>query len=252
MNMNWDMFDGLPDDYVSNNKMTEQEWEDTTNYLKNHPLFLKQIPENIENNPDLVALQNLIYDDEPENIAKNCKVKQKNTQKTTTKKQKERGNDIFKKGTGKRYFIKEALKTYTEGIDAQGKDKEINAILYNNRALMNIQLKNFGKAIDDCKQAILQVPYFTKAYYRKAQVEQKLRKYQDCIETLKQGLVFDKNNKEMINLQKQVEQQLDEEEKKKIQTIDQKKIQVEDIYSLCLKKNIVLGKKVMDFPETCK
>ena len=131
-----DLFDDLPDDWVSKTQMSEKELEETTNYLKNHPLFLKEIPENIDDYPDLVALQNLIYDDEPENVARHCKVKSKYFQKTTTIQVK--GNELYKKGTGKKYFIKEALKAYTEGIDAKGKDKETNAILYTNRALMHI------------------------------------------------------------------------------------------------------------------
>lgn len=39
-------------------------------YLSNHPLFLKEMPDNIDDNPDLAALQNLVYEDTPENLAK--------------------------------------------------------------------------------------------------------------------------------------------------------------------------------------
>lgn len=54
--------------------MSAEETEATFVYLKNHPLFMQEIPEDIENYPDLVALQHLTYDDTPENIAKSCNV----------------------------------------------------------------------------------------------------------------------------------------------------------------------------------
>lgn len=74
--------------------MTPQECEETTNYLKNHPLFMKEIPTNIEDYPDLLALQNLFHDDTPENLARSHK---------------EKGNEHFKKGAGKKYFIRQAI-----------------------------------------------------------------------------------------------------------------------------------------------
>jgi len=36
--------------------MSNEEMEETTNYLKNHPLFLQELPENFEDNEDLLAL----------------------------------------------------------------------------------------------------------------------------------------------------------------------------------------------------
>ena len=62
-----------------------------------------------------------------------------------------KGNELYKKGPEKKFYLKEALKTYTEGIETNSEDKEINAKLYNNRALIQIKFKNFGKAIEDCR-----------------------------------------------------------------------------------------------------
>lgn len=47
------------------------------------------------------------------------------------------------------------MKAYTEGIDLYSKDKETNAKLFCNRALIQMKFKNFGRAIEDCRQAIL-------------------------------------------------------------------------------------------------
>lgn len=39
--------------------------DEITNYLKGHPLFLKEIPEDISNNEHLLALQALIEEQDP-------------------------------------------------------------------------------------------------------------------------------------------------------------------------------------------
>ena len=52
----------------------EEDLDDTIAYFKNHPLFIKEVPENLADNPDLEALSTIMYDDTPENIAHNCNV----------------------------------------------------------------------------------------------------------------------------------------------------------------------------------
>lgn len=52
----------IPDDYKPEKEMTAEEMQETTDYLVSHPLFMKEIPKDIENNPHLIALQNIIYD----------------------------------------------------------------------------------------------------------------------------------------------------------------------------------------------
>lgn len=38
-----DLFD-IPDDYRPEKPLTDEEMEDITNYLKGHPLFMKELP----------------------------------------------------------------------------------------------------------------------------------------------------------------------------------------------------------------
>ncbi|KJP86420.1 hypothetical protein AK88_03973 [Plasmodium fragile] len=65
-----------------------------------HPLFMDELPANIEENEDLHALYNLMIDDEDElSLAKNFK---------------QVGNDYYKDGT--KYF-EDAIISYTKGID---------------------------------------------------------------------------------------------------------------------------------------
>ena len=67
-----DIFD-FPDDYKPEKPLTDAEMDDITNYLKNHPLFMKQLPENIEENEHLVALQSMKEGEEedPNIVAEN-------------------------------------------------------------------------------------------------------------------------------------------------------------------------------------
>ena len=51
-----DFIDDIPEDYVPKQKMTEEEANDIIEYFKNHPLSMKEIPENIEGNEALQAL----------------------------------------------------------------------------------------------------------------------------------------------------------------------------------------------------
>jgi len=57
-----DLFD-FPDDYKPEKQLTDEEANELTNYLTGHPLFLKEIPEDISSNPDLVALKAMIDED---------------------------------------------------------------------------------------------------------------------------------------------------------------------------------------------
>ncbi len=70
------MFANDDDDweYVKTHQMTEDEFQETLKYFKSHPLFMKEQPEDIDNNPEFQAIQNLAFDDTPENVARNCNV----------------------------------------------------------------------------------------------------------------------------------------------------------------------------------
>lgn len=61
-------------EYVKKHQMTEEELEENLKYFRNHPIFMKDQPEDISQNIEFQALQNLAYDDTPENVARNCNV----------------------------------------------------------------------------------------------------------------------------------------------------------------------------------
>ena len=63
-----DLFE-YPEDYKPEKYLSTEEMEEITDYLKNHPLFLREIPENIENNEHLIALQEMKEDEDPTEAA---------------------------------------------------------------------------------------------------------------------------------------------------------------------------------------
>ena len=54
--------------------LSEAEFQETLDYINQHPLFMKEIPEDISENKILMSLQNILFDDDPENIANYCNV----------------------------------------------------------------------------------------------------------------------------------------------------------------------------------
>ena len=76
--------------------------------------------------------------------------------------------------------LEEALNKYTEAIDLKIKDK-INAILYSNRAWVNLKLERNGAALEDANKAILWNKNYIKAYYRRGCANLTLCKYEEAL-----------------------------------------------------------------------
>ncbi len=149
-------FDGLDDDYVPKG-ISPEEMKETCDYLGNHPLFMKEIPEDAQDNELLSAMQHIVYDDTPENNAKNLNAQ---------------ANDILKKHLNdedNHYYLKTAFKIYEDGLAQECSDDDLNSRMYSNRALIHLKRKNYGKAIEDCENAVKLNPAFTKALYRLSQ-----------------------------------------------------------------------------------
>ena len=68
-----DLFE-IPDDYKPEKPLTDAEADEITNYLKGHPLFLKELPEDISTNEHLMALQSFKEDDDPHQMAEGLNV----------------------------------------------------------------------------------------------------------------------------------------------------------------------------------
>lgn len=150
---------------------------------------------------------------------------------------KEEGNDWVKKNTKKSFseaydryshaitFLDKADKARlagTECIPDQNVNlKEVRSQIMSNRALASLRLLNFGSCVKDCSIAIDLCPQNLKAHYRKCKALIQLKKYTECLDACKEGLLCDSENKELLALKQQAEENL--EATVKAQTVQQQR-----------------------------
>jgi tetratricopeptide (TPR) repeat protein len=104
--------------------------------MESVPLFMSSTPsaEEISANPTLQAIQALLYDDTPDEIASNFK---------------SQGNEAFFE---KRFSY--AVEFYTKGIEQTKASSALRSSLYSNRSAVCIHLGKWLDALNDCKRAI--------------------------------------------------------------------------------------------------
>ncbi len=52
------------DDYENWGKgLSEEEFNKNMEFFQTHPMFMKEIPQNLESNPNIQALQSIVYDE---------------------------------------------------------------------------------------------------------------------------------------------------------------------------------------------
>lgn len=120
-------------------RFDEKRWREQ---MEEHPLLMTKSPDNPNEIPPLVeAMRELKYSED-------C-----NTFEELAKQYKLDGNENYKQ----KKFL-DAIASYTKGINYLVKEldetAELKSILYSNRAACHVMLKNYQKAIDDCKQAL--------------------------------------------------------------------------------------------------
>jgi tetratricopeptide (TPR) repeat protein len=90
-------------------------------------------------------------------------------QKQLGEKFKAEGNEFFKN----KHFVL-AVDSYTKAIEANPR----SAVYFSNRAFARIRLEEYGSAIQDATEAIAIDKNFIKAYYRRADANLGIGKYQ--------------------------------------------------------------------------
>jgi tetratricopeptide (TPR) repeat protein len=147
------------------------------------------MPDNIEDNPDMAAINALIEESTPEERALSFK---------------DQGNRALKTGLEqrKKFFLRQAIEQYTEGLTLQCADAKLHSLLFSNRAHVNLLLGNFGNALLDAKDAVRFDPVNIKAHYRAAKSALNLRKYDECRKLCLAGFDVDPDNPELSSIQK--------------------------------------------------
>ncbi|KAJ3208510.1 hypothetical protein HDU82_002352 [Entophlyctis luteolus] len=162
------------------------------------PLFMSSLdsadPDSIQDNDTLSALQSLIYDAPPEEMAANFK---------------EQGNEAYQsfvqaKSKNKK-FLQSAIEFYSKGIAAKCSDHLLNSTLYCNRAAVNLELENYRKVLNDCKQAIILNPSNVKAFYRSSKALLSLDRVFEARDSCSLGLKLEPQNKALLDIQRKIE-----------------------------------------------
>ncbi|KAH7344996.1 hypothetical protein B0J17DRAFT_763718 [Rhizoctonia solani] len=179
------------------------------------PLFMREIPTGKDGEASetdqntLAALQSLIHEGDPEEVASNFK---------------DQGNEYFKS----RRF-REAMGFYTQGVEAltiqsvdgkpkivevQEKDRPLYNALLLNRAAANLELENFGRVLKDVKLVLETDPQSSKALFRAAKALFKLRRYEEALDACDRCLAFDPENGGVKSIRATAQKELDLEVKK--------------------------------------
>ncbi|GMF74912.1 unnamed protein product [[Candida] boidinii] len=153
-------------------------------------------------NLELEALKALAYEGEPDEIATNFK---------------NQGNECYKE---KKY--KDAIEFYKKGLEIKCDVPEINGSLYLNRAACNLELKNYRRCINDCKECLKIQPTNIKAFFRAAKAYFAIEKYDEAIEVLEYAVKIDNKNAAINTLLRTVK-----DKKRFLWETEQQKLKVE-------------------------
>ncbi|KAE8906585.1 hypothetical protein PF005_g2334 [Phytophthora fragariae] len=107
--------------------------------------------------------------------------------------EKQKGNDCFKANE-----LEVALLHYTRSMAYDDTD----AILYANRALVYLRLKNFAAAEDDCTRSILLNPGYMKGWSRRGMTRYRRGNYAESVKDFQEALRLEPTNREVTKLLK--------------------------------------------------
>lgn len=194
--------------------------------LNKLPFFMNDLEsgEDGEERPEVEALKALAYEGEPDEIAENFK---------------RQGNDCYK---SKKY--KDAIEFYTKGLNVCCDVKYVDAALYLNRAACNLELKNYRRCINDCKECLMRQPKNVKALFRAAKAYFAIEHYSEAVDVLTYAVSIDDKNLAVNTLLEKCKAKIAyveelkerkrkrEEEKLKVEQDLQKALQVRGITSI--------------------
>jgi hypothetical protein len=186
-------FDALLSAFVRSPDAPRPEWAFDPNrsideQLNETPFFMSKLPENAAENVKLQALQALLYDGTPEEVATNFK---------------QQGNEAFKIGNKEGY--KDALTFYTKGIDQNPSDALLLAQLYGNRAAVHLAMKNFGFAVKDAAVSLSKDQNNVKTFWRAAKASISLGKETEAEAFCLRGLEKFPENADLLALRSEIE-----------------------------------------------
>jgi tetratricopeptide (TPR) repeat protein len=138
------------------------------------PLFMTEAPKNLDD-PSLLAIQSLLYDGDPQEVADNFK---------------SQGNECMKNGQ-----FREALNYYNQGIQAV-QDPIVKSTLLSNAAAAHLKLENYKMALNATAESIRLNHLNLKSFYRSIRALVALDKIDDALAVCRMALEIEENNKD--------------------------------------------------------
>ncbi|GIM08199.1 hypothetical protein Vretimale_12284 [Volvox reticuliferus] len=167
-----------------------------------HPLFWDALPEDADKDPAFAALQALDEDLTPEERAENYKTQGNNKLRLA---QSEKA-DV----AARRTLLREAVQSYSNGLEVHATNPRLNAVLHANRAHVHLLLGNFRKAFEDSLAAKQFEPGNVKAIFRGARAALKLGLWDQCLMLCEEGRAVDPRSTEFDALVKEATVKLEE------------------------------------------
>jgi tetratricopeptide (TPR) repeat protein len=158
-------------------QMADKSTDELMKELNRLPFFMTKLDETDGSggeNVELEALKALAYDGEPDEVATNFK---------------NQGNERFR---AKQY--KSAVDFYNKGLAVECDVPNLNASLYSNRAACNLELKNYRRCINDCKEVLKLDPKNIKAYYRMSKAFFSIEQFDEAKQALEFSLKISPDN----------------------------------------------------------
>ena len=134
----------------------------------------------------------------------------------------------------------EALNCYSKAIELDANDP----ILYSNRSAMYYNLNYFDNAIIDAEMAITLRPTYAKAYLRKGNALEGLKKYKEALDSYEAGLKQDPDNEQLIEAQKKLKELMEKPNDNIINEQNGKDMNLIEKYALKKNVRIYLDKKI--------
>ncbi|KZW03855.1 TPR-like protein [Exidia glandulosa HHB12029] len=175
--------------------------------LEKTALFMRELPDEPTDDPTIAALQSLLYEGTPDEVAQNFK---------------EQGNEAYKE---KR--TRDALGFYTQGIGAKPTDHTLLEALLCNRAACNIDLQNYGSVLRDCAKAIANNLQCSKAWYRSALALNALERYEEAIDCCTRCLAYDPTNASVKATLAKAEKSFDFQKRRRAEKAEKERLEKE-------------------------
>ena len=134
----------------------------------------------------------------------------------------------------------EALNCYSKAIELDANDP----ILYSNRSAMYYNLNYFDNAISDAEMAINLRPTYAKAYLRKGNALEGLKRYKEALDSYEAGLKQDPDNEQLIEAQKKLKELMEKPNDNIINEQNGKVMNLIEKYAFKKNVRIYLDKKI--------